>query len=144
MRDDEFNRIMEFFKLSPQDKERRLKEVFEDSIKYFEHFKQIMIEGSPEEKQEAVEHVMTMKKKIEEEANKIKQKTGLSEEELAKLSNDPKNFSADQWETIQSAKKQLEDSVLEFKEQVEREQKQPTQKKEGDKKHKKPKNWISS
>jgi hypothetical protein len=36
--EDEFDRIMEFFNLSSEEKEGRLQEVFEDSVEYFEDF----------------------------------------------------------------------------------------------------------
>ena len=48
--EDEFERIMEFFNLPPEEKETRLQEVFEDSVEYFERFKYVMLNGTKEEK----------------------------------------------------------------------------------------------
>ncbi|WP_420422059.1 hypothetical protein [Simkania sp.] len=152
----EYERIMEFFNLSPEEKEERLQEVFEDSVEYFERFKHIMINGSPEEKKQAVERVMNMKKRIEEETKKICEKTGMTEEQLAQFSNDPKNFSPGQWEAIESAKKKLDKGVGDIKKaaaeksggasKAEKSQKTAGGATEGKpkKKRKKPKNWIQS
>lgn len=144
--EDEFDRIMEFFNLSPEEKEGRLQEVFEDSVEYFERFKYMMMNGTPEEKKEAVKKVMILKKKIEEETKRVCEKTGLSPEQLAAYSSDPKNFSPDQWNAIEGAKKKLEEGVGELKKQVKGKGSSETSKKEeGDSKNKRPpKNWIQS
>ncbi|MEM8727955.1 MAG: hypothetical protein AAGE99_04520 [Chlamydiota bacterium] len=150
--EDEFDRIMEFFNLGAEEKERRLQEVFEDSVEYFERFKHVMMNGTPEEKQEAVKKVMILRRKIEEETKRVCDETGLTPEQLAAYSNDPKNFSQEQWNAIEGAKKKLEEGVgslgnitattgKEVKGQAASEQGTETVKK---KKKKPPKNWIQS
>ena len=152
--EDEFDRIMEFFNLSAEEKERRLQEVFEDSVEYFERFKYIMMNGTPEEKKEAVKKVMILKRKIEEETKRVCDKTGLTPQQLAAYSNDPKNFSPEQWNAIEGAKKKLEEGVGSLKEAtkgkeggeggggtVPKEKEDQALKK---KKKKPPKNWIQS
>ena len=151
--EDEFDRIMAFFSLSPEEKESRLQEVFEDSVEYFERFKHIMVNGTPEEKKKAVEKVMILKKRIEEETKRICEKTGMTEEQLAQYSSNPKNFTGEQWNAIEGAKKKLESGVGEIRKIVRGEAPAPENKaqapkKEGEekgkKKRKKPKNWIPS
>lgn len=144
---DEFDRIMEFFNLSPEEKEGRLQEVFEDSVEYFERFKHVIMNGTQEEKQEAVKKVMILKKKIEEETKRVCEKTGLTPEQLTSFTNDPKNFSPEQWNAIEGAKKRLDKGVSELKKEV----KEKTgadissdSKEDGKKKKKPPKNWIQS
>ena len=149
--EDEFERIMEFFNLPAEEKETRLQEVFEDSVEYFERFKYVMLNGTKEEKKEAVKKVMTLKKRIEEETKRVCEKTGMTPEQLAAYSNNPKNFSDDQWNAIEGAKKKLEEGVGDIKKiaKAKREGKkpEPTEAKgeEPPKKRKKtPKNWIQS
>ena len=151
--EDEFERIMAFFDLPAEEKEGRLQEVFEDSVEYFERFKYVMLNGSKEEKKEAVKRVMMLKKKIEEETQRVCEKTGMTPEQLAEFSNNPKNFSDDQWNAIEGAKKKLEQGVGEIKKAVKakKEGKTPVQEgaaAEGEQKPKKkkkpPKNWIQS
>lgn len=144
--EDEFDRIMEFFNLSSEEKEGRLQEVFEDSVEYFERFKYVMMNGTPEEKKEAVKKVMILKKKIEEETKRVCEKTGLTPQQLAAYSSDPKNFSSEQWNAIEGAKKKLEEGVGELKKQVKGQKPaEKSKEEEGSKKKKKPpKNWIQS
>ncbi|MCB1109388.1 MAG: hypothetical protein KDK64_00245 [Chlamydiia bacterium] len=153
--EDEFEKIMAFFDLPPEEKEGRLQEVFEDSVEYFERFKYVMLNGTKEEKKEAVKRVMMLKKKIEEETQKVCEKTGMSPEQLAAFSNNPKNFSEDQWNAIEGAKKKLEKGVGEIKKAVKSKKPEgeaPPEEgggaAEGEEKPKKrkkpPKNWIQS
>jgi len=148
---DEFDRIMAFFDLSPEEKETRLKEVFDDSVEYFERFKYVMLNGTPEEKKDAVQKVMILKKKIDEETQRVCKKTGMTPEQLAAYSNDPKNFSKEQWQAIKGAKEKLDEGVSDVKKAVgDKREGAPPKKPPGDdegppkKKHKKPKNWIPS
>ncbi len=151
--EDEFERIMAFFDLPAEEKEGRLQEVFEDSVEYFERFKYMMLNGSKEEKKEAVKKVMMLKKKIEEETHRVCEKTGMTPEQLVEFSNNPKNFSDDQWDAIEGAKKRLEQGVGEIKEAVKTKKEGRTSVQEGvapeegkktKKKKKPPKNWIQS
>ncbi len=147
--EDEFDRIMEFFNLSAEEKERRLPEVFEDSVEYFERFKYVIMNGTPEEKKEAVKKVMSLKRKVEEETKRVCDKTGLTTEQLAAYSNDPKNFSQEQWNAIKGAKKKLEEGVESFKDATKKKKESGAVSKRKDgvlkkKKKKPPKNWIQS
>ncbi|MDN3508422.1 MAG: hypothetical protein P0S93_00050 [Candidatus Neptunochlamydia sp.] len=147
--EDEFDRIMEFFNLSAEEKERRLQQVFEDSVEYFERFKYVMMNGTSEEKQEGVKKVMILKRKIEEETKRVCDKTGLTPEQLAAYSNDPKNFSQEQWNAIEEAKKKLDEGVGSLKDATkEKKESGAASKGEGgalkEKKKKPPKNWIQS
>ena len=152
--EDEFEKIMAFFNLSPEEKEGRLQEVFEDSVEYFERFKYIMLNGSKEEKKEAVKRVMMLKQKIEEETQKVCQKTGMSLDQLTAFSNNPKNFTEDQWHAIEEAKKKLEKGTGEIKQVAQSNRKAKIASQAGNKKgppvnrakmgKKPPKNWIQS
>ncbi len=140
---DEFDRIMAFFSLSPEEKEERLHEIFEDTVDYFDRFKHIMLNGTPEEKEEAVKKMGMIKSKIEAETKAISEKTGLSEEELQKQAMKKENFSDSQWDTITDAKKKIGKGLEEL-----------TSNDEGNKlgessaprkrKARKPKKWIQS
>ena len=146
---DEFDRIMEFFNLPPKEKEAHLQNVFEDSVEYFERFKHILLNGTPEEKKIAMERVAILKRKIEEETKQICEKTGLSEEQLSQYSNNSKNFTDEQWHAIESAKEKLEEGVSEVKKMVGKEKSDkesgPSPSSDAPKKKKRPpKTWISS
>lgn len=148
---DEFERIMAFFDLGSEEKEKRLQEVFEDALAYFERFKHVIERGEPEEKKKIIERIVMMRKRIEEETKRICEKTKMSEEELLQFSNDPKNFSKPQWEMIENAKVDLDKGVEEARKAIRKSAAQSS-KNEGEalkkerpkRKRKKPKNWIQS
>ncbi len=111
---DEFDSIMSFFTLDSKDKELHLKEVFDDSIAFFERFKYILANGTPEEKKAMVEKVNLLKEKMAEEAKKASENTGLTEEQLQEISNNPNSFSEENWEIIKTAKNKIEEQSSEI------------------------------
>ena len=137
---DEFDRIISFFDLSPEEKDARLGEVFEDSVEYFERFKHIMKEGTPDQQKKAMERVVVLKKKIEEETKRVCEKTGMTPEQLMEYAEDPKNFSPEQWSAISSTKKKLESGLDDAKKDIKSEGSEKTLRK----KSKKPKHWMPS
>ena len=146
---DEFNKILEFFKLSLKEREAKFLDVFEDAVEYFERFRHIMKSGNPEEKKKALEEMLVMKKTLEEETQRVAQKTGLSEEQLAQLANDPKNFSSEQWEAIQNTQNKLKSGIIDIKkamapESLKEDHSKSDSTKKVKKRRKKPKDWISS
>ncbi|MEM7174891.1 MAG: hypothetical protein AAF443_03040 [Chlamydiota bacterium] len=143
--EDEFDRIVNFFSLDDKEKEARLQEIFSDSVAYFERFRNIMMHGTPEEKQEAIEKVSKLKERVEMETKKVCEKTGLTEEQLLARAKNPANFSEDQWNALTEAQKKIESGVREVKEKVESsEEKSPSVEKKKPKPKKKSKKWIPS
>ncbi len=122
---DEFDRIMEFFDLPPEEKEEHLAEVFAETAAYFERFKYTLIHGTPKERDEAIKRVGVLKQKIEEETKRLTEKTGLSEEELAKVSQDPSLYDQDQYEAIEKSKREISEGVQEIKEVLSQQQGEP-------------------
>ena len=47
--EDELDRIIAYFSLSPEEKEKKLETIFSDSVEYFARFRHIMENGTPEE-----------------------------------------------------------------------------------------------
>lgn len=143
--EDELDRIIAYFALSPEEKEKKLQTIFTDSVEYFARFKHIMQNGTPEEKKKATEKVMQLKKTIEKETSKVCEKTGMSLEELSDYSNNPKNYSKEQWGLIEKAKAQLTEDAGDIAKSTEGSSAGTSKKGKGaKKKSKKPKGWISS
>lgn len=145
---DEFERIMEFFTLQGEEKEKKLPSVFEDAIAYFERFKHIMLTGKPEEKKLAMERVALIRRKMKEETERICKKHNLTEEELAAYSANPKNFSQEQWEMMSEAKSKLSEGMEKLKGDKEKggqsQKEKPSSAKPSMKKKGAPKGWIPS
>ncbi|PCI77503.1 hypothetical protein COB21_03040 [Candidatus Aerophobetes bacterium] len=114
----EFEKIMEFFSLSPKERDVKLKDVFEESIEYFERFRHVMVNGSSEEKQQALEEIGRLKDKVQDESKKIQEKTGMSDEDLKQFVQDPKHFQQGQWDALQDAKGKIADGVETFRKEI--------------------------
>ena len=151
--EDELDRIIGYFSLSTEEKEEKLENVFSDSVEYFARFRHIMENGTPEEKKKASEKVMLLKQIIEQETQKVAEKTGMNMDQLTEYANNPENYSEKQWELIQKAKSQLAKDAAEANQSSKESSSggsngtssEIEKKKKGvRKKPKKPKGWISS
>ena len=111
---DEFRKIMSFFSLSPDQKADELDGVFKSSIEFFDKFKYILENGTPEEKNEIMNEVMQLQEKLQQETEKMCSETGLSEEQLKEYAQSKDNFSDEEWESIQAAKTKLESQAEEL------------------------------
>jgi hypothetical protein len=110
----EFDKIMSFFNMSPEKKATSLRDIFAESISFFDHFKYVLEHGSPTEKKSMFEQVRQLKEKLQAETDKMREITGLSEEELKSFALNHKNFSNEEWSVIQNAKTQLDSKAREI------------------------------
>jgi len=104
---DEFRKIMAFFSMDPDKKASELEHVFENSIEFFEKFKETLQHGTPEQKQQMLNEVMQLQEKLQQETTKMCEETGLSENQLKEFAENKENFSEEEWNTIQGAKQKL-------------------------------------
>lgn len=106
----EFERLMALFNQGVEGKAMNLNEVFRESFTFFEHLKRKLVRGTPDEKKQIVEMMTEMYKKLIGEVKAVCEKTGLSEEQLMSFSDNPNNFSPEQWQAIQDAKSKMSDT----------------------------------
>jgi hypothetical protein len=111
---DEFRKIMAFFSMDPEKKAHELERVFENSIEFFEHFKEVLQNGTPEQKQEVLNQVMQLQDKLQQETQRMCEETGYSEAQLKDFAENKENFSEEEWESIQAAKKKLNSQAEEL------------------------------
>lgn len=111
---DEFRKIMSFFSLDADQKAEELDGVFKSSIEFFDKFKYVLENGTPEEKNEIMNEVMQLQEKLQQETEKMCSETGLSEDQLKEYAQSKDNFSDEEWESIQSAKSKLEQQAEEL------------------------------
>ena len=107
---DEFDRIIELFAQSAEGKPVQLEELFGQCTQFFDQLKQVLREGSSEEKQEALKLMGEMHTKMMGEIKKVSEKTGLTEEQLMAVAENPRNFSQEQWRSIQEAKGKISEA----------------------------------
>lgn len=141
----EFEKIMEFFTLPAEEKGDHLKEVFEESIEFFEKFKYVMQSGTPEEKKAMLDQVRKMQERLQEETSKVKEATGLSDEELKAFAENKANFRDGDWDVIEHAKKTISQQAEEISDIIGAPKggAQASSKKDGSPKKRK-KKWVKS
>ncbi len=105
--DDEFDRLIKLFSLDQKEKEQRMEEIFSRSMDFFDKYKYIVNNGSESEKADIQENMDILRAKLKEENENNQTRLGLSRDDLEQITNDPKNFSQEQWEFLQKAKTSL-------------------------------------
>jgi len=104
---DEFNRLISLFHEASEGKMINLDEVFSQSLAFFEHLKEKIATGDPEEKKEAIAMMSEMYNKMMEETKKICERSGMSEEQLLSFAENPSNFAPEQWQKIQESRDKI-------------------------------------
>lgn len=104
---DEYKRLMNLFAQGAEGQPINLEEVFKQSLAFFDHLNVQLQKGSAEEKKEALMMMSEMYTQMMQETKKICEKTGMSEEQLASYSENPSNFSPEQWNAIQEARQKM-------------------------------------
>lgn len=142
---EEFKKIMAFFSLEPDQKVGELESVFKHSIEFFDKFKYVLENGTPEEKNEIMNEVMQLQQKLQQETEKMCSETGLSEEQLKEYAQTKDNFSDEEWESIQSAKAKLEQQAEDLSSVLPTaRKKEPAEKKSKTSSTSKKKKWVKS
>lgn len=110
----EYEKILEFFNMSADEKSEHLGDVFEESIEFFDKFKHVMQFGTPEEKSKIIEQIKKLQTRLEDETKKVKEVTGLSDEELKAFAENKANFKDNDWDVIQKAKGKIDEQAKEI------------------------------
>lgn len=111
---DEFNHLMELFHQGATGKQIDLQKVFTESLAFFEHLKHEYESGTPEERQEVLQMMSTMHKEIIEESKRIMKTSGMSEDQLMAFSENPSNFTAEQWKEFQESKSEIHQAGMDL------------------------------
>lgn len=111
---EEYRKIQEFFSMNAQEKSKHLKEILQGSIEFFQKFQRVLAEGSPEEKKAMMEEMESFRKQVVSQTESLAKSVGVSQEDLEKYAENPSNFTAEQWEALQSAKKKIQEQYEEI------------------------------
>lgn len=92
-----------------------LPSLFKDSLMLFERLKNELTTCKPEEKQNIIAMLAELQQFISSETRKIAEKSGMTEDQLARFAENPDNFSPEQWKSMQTVKEQLSKRGAELK-----------------------------
>ncbi len=105
--EDEFDRLMSILSGKAEEKEKQMDEIFQKCTDFFDKYKYVLTAGSLEEKEIMQKKMNILREVLKDENEKAQAKLGISHEEIRELSEDPKNFTKDQWEFLQNAQSKL-------------------------------------
>lgn len=101
-----------------------------NSLKVFNEFVEISKSGDEAKKEEALKQLLSFKEKLEDTAKKTLEKTGMNQEQLMAMINNPTAFSAENQNLI----KDIQQSLNEFNKEISSSS-ESAPKKEANKKH---------
>jgi hypothetical protein len=107
MLDDRIQKLMAFFRSIEEGKAVNLNEVVREYLSFFEELKERLQTATPEEKRQLFFLMNEMYTKMLAQSQRLAQRSGLSEEQLLQISENPNNFSQEQWDLLQDTKKNL-------------------------------------
>lgn len=106
---DDFEKLYDMLSRSADDKSLNLSDVLKESVHFFNALKEGLILAPLEERKEMLGMMQQLYSKLQEVYKLIAQRSGMSEEDLYAYSENPSNFSADQWRLMQDTKQELFD-----------------------------------
>lgn len=104
---DHFEKLLQVFVKGAQGKELDLTTLLKETTAFFEEAQKELKSASPEEQKVIFAMMDEMYKKLQEESDRISEKTGMTEEQLMAFSENPRNYTPDQWREIQNTKKKM-------------------------------------
>ena len=107
MLDDDFKRMMDYFHQTVEGKPLNLEELCNESMQFFEKVRHAVEHGTEKEKGDAAQLMSEMYKKLVVECKQLTEKTGMSEEQIMNFSENPHNFSQEQWQILQETRQNM-------------------------------------
>lgn len=144
---DEFIRVMQLFHDAAEGEKVNLEEVFQQSFQLFEHIKDQLARGTPDEKREALRMMSEMYTQMIKDSKRIAESSGMTEEQLLAFADNPSNFTPEQWNAMQASKERIRSAGEELSaslEKTEIEKKPPSQGKKHPEKKTKKSEWLRS
>src|SRR5689334_8086492 len=110
MLQDDFNKLMGYFQQINEGKIVNLDEVLKTYFLFMEDIQKEIKTSSDEERKDLFKHLTSMYTQILQEAKKVNEKTGMTEDQLANFAANPSNFSEETWRMLQDARKKMADA----------------------------------
>ena len=104
---EEFHRLINLFKRASEGQPGTTQDVVYKSLEFIEHIKEQIKTGDEEDKQEAIRMMLALSEQMKAHTKYASEKAGVSEEQLAMTSENPANFTPQQWRLMQECKKKL-------------------------------------
>jgi hypothetical protein len=107
MLQDDYEKLMNYFQQSMEGKPVNLEDVCAQSLAFFQDIRGQLESGNEQEKQETLLMMAEMYKKLMGECKKLTERTGMTEEQIIALADNPQNYTQEQWRLIQETKQNV-------------------------------------
>lgn len=112
----DFDALMEKFQRETDKKGQiNLFDLFKESLHLFEKLKDVLKNCSEEDKKQVFAMMAEMHQFMMRETRKIAEKTGMTEDQLMRFSENPDNFTSSQWKSLEVIKEKLENTAQDLK-----------------------------
>lgn len=107
---EEFSRLIYLYQQAAEGKNVTVQDVFQKSLEFIEHLKEVIRKGDEEDRKAAIRMMNELFEHMQNHTKILCEKTGVTEEELMAKSEDPANFTPEQWRMMQEDKAKLAQS----------------------------------
>lgn len=131
---DKYHKLLKLIEKSVE--EISLEEILKEAVLFFEELRREFPKAGQEQRVEMIQMMNELHERLKKVSKRVADETGMTEDDLYALAENPSNFSPDQWELVQETKKKLYDSVRKFSSSLEDKNKavpQPTEAQEAKK-----------
>ncbi len=85
-----------------------LEKLLFETLKFFDSIRERMTSNNAEDREKAMQEAVQMQEKLNQVTEKIYEKTGLTKEKAKQILSNPANFKREDWETMKSIEKELD------------------------------------
>ncbi len=121
---DKYKKLLGMLEQAADSKEFTLEDILKEAVIFFEILRKEFKAASKEEKEEMAQMMTHLHSRLQEIAERTAKASGMTEEELSAYSEDPSNFSPEQWKLVQETKRELYDSAKKLSSSTEKEGKE--------------------
>lgn len=118
---DKYQKLLHLIEKSIE--EASLEDILKEAVQFFEELRREFPKADQDQRIEMVQMMNHLQELLKKVSKKVADQTGLTEDDLYALAENPSNFSPDQWQLVQETKKKLYDSVRKFSGAMEEETK---------------------
>ena len=115
----EYERLLQLLNRAVGDQSVPLEDILKEAVVFFEVLRKEFPAAQKEEREEMVQMMTDLHERLQQISKLTARASGMTEDELAAYSENPSNFTPEQWQLVQSTKRQLYDSARKFSASVE-------------------------
>lgn len=135
---EEYTKLIKLLDQSLDPEKFKLEDVLQEAVVFFDELRRVYPTAPKEERDEIMQMMQELHGRLQDVSQKVIEATGMSEEQVAEYSENPSNFSPEDWQLMQKTRGELYQSARKFSEALETDKKTQPPEPEGKKPVKRP------